>query len=58
MLKPSEIESLKKQFITMDTDMSGFISIQELGEALKNSKHTLSAEGIKKIIDEVDYADN
>lgn len=58
MVNPKEIEDLRKEFQKIDTDHSGFIEVQELETALKNSNFEMTAKELKSIVDELDYAGN
>ena len=58
MLKPTEIEHLRKIFQKIDTDHSGFIEFKELETALLHAKLKLPAHEIDSIIRELDYDGN
>ena len=51
-------EQLRQQFQAIDTDNTGMISAVELADALKKLQFDLSDDGIKKIVDEIDFYGN
>ncbi len=58
MLKPKEIEHLRREFMKIDTDHSGIIEFKELEAALKSAAMRLPADEIDQIIGELDYDGN
>lgn len=58
MLNPREVETLKNEFMKIDTDNSGMIEISELQKAILESKVNLTEAQVKQIIDELDYNGN
>jgi calcium-dependent protein kinase len=58
MLKPKDIEHLKQEFMKVDTDNSGFIEYTELEKAIKAADFKMTEAELKKIIREIDYAEN
>ena len=57
-LAPNQINSLKKEFEKMDKDLSGFIEIKELENAIQQADLEFTASEIKDIISELDYDKN
>lgn len=51
-------EQLRQQFEAIDTAHTGMISESELAAALKKLNFSLGDEGIKAIIEEIDYVGN
>jgi calcium-dependent protein kinase len=49
-LAPSQINTLKKEFEKMDKDLSGFIEIKELEQAIQQADLDFTAAEIKEII--------
>ena len=58
MSDAKEIEQLREVFNSIDTDRSGMISKQELTDAMKSNKLSMTDQQIKSIINEVDYFGN
>ena len=58
MLTPGDIESLREDFEKIDTDNSGFIELGELQKALSDGKHSIGAQELQKIVEELDYNGN
>ena len=57
-LQASQIKQLKEEFEKLDTDHSGFLEYNELEDAMKNANMSMTAEEIKSIIAELDFAEN
>jgi len=55
-LAPKQIEKLKNEFEKIDSDLSGFIEVKELQEALKSADINMQDMEIDRIIGELDYA--
>lgn len=55
MLKHSDIEQLEKEFKKIDTDKTGFISVEELTNAFKMNDEIMTSDQIERIIQEVDF---
>lgn len=55
MLDSKEIENVREQFLKIDTDGTGMISVQELTNAMKNINVSITQKEIEHIIEEVDY---
>lgn len=58
MLKDDEIEYLREQFRSIDKDYTGYITAKELEQAVRKIGKEITADEIKKIINNVDYLKN
>jgi len=50
MLNPKDIENLRKEFMKIDTDNSGYIEVKELESAIYNADFHMTAKEIGQII--------
>jgi len=57
-LNQNQINDLKHEFEKVDTDFSGFLEIKELEKAIESANFNMTSEEIKKIINELDFAEN
>ena len=57
-LGPNQISQLKTEFEKMDKDVSGFLEVSELEQAIANADFSMTSEEIKNIVKELDFADN
>ena len=57
-LNDQEITKLKEQFMIIDQDNTGYITIDELKEALQTAGNPLSHEQVEGIITKIDYFGN
>jgi calcium-dependent protein kinase len=57
-LAASQVKDLQKEFESIDKDMSGFLELDELVQAIKKANVDMKEEEIKQIVKEVDYAEN
>ena len=61
-MTPEQIGTLKDEFEKVDTDMSGFLELVELEEALAHAKNAngdeISQEDIHKMVVEIDLTKN
>lgn len=53
-MDPEEYEGLKEEFEQIDTDHSGYVSINELKKAIENNGMSKSTEEINAIIEKLD----
>ena len=58
MLDTKEIENLREMFLKLDTEGTGFLSVEELSQAIKDADNPISDKEIQQIIEEVDYKGN
>lgn len=63
-LSPDQIGTLKDEFEKVDTDLSGFLELSELEEALRLAQNCngsalrMSEEDIKNMVNEIDLCKN
>ena len=57
-LQTDQIKDLKTEFEKLDTDMSGFLEVNELRTAIEKAHKDITPEELDSIIKEVDYANN
>lgn len=57
-LSSEQIQNLQTEFAKIDKDSSGFLELAELQQAIKGANVQMKDEDIKKIVKEVDYAEN
>ena len=57
-LAPQEIEKFKHMFEEYDKDNSGFLTKQEIKDALKEANVSISIEELDKIVDQLDVDNN
>ena len=57
-LAASQVKDLQKEFESIDKDLSGFLELDELVQAIKKANVDMKEEEIKQIVKEVDYAEN
>lgn len=55
LLKPEEINHLRELFEEIDTGKTGIITANELQNALRKAKFSLSTQQVTEIIKEIDY---
>ena len=58
MLKPKETNYISTVFNNLDHDKTGYLTSEEFTAALKKSDKTLHEDDAKKILNELDYAEN
>eukprot|EP00359_Climacostomum_virens_P006338 CAMPEP_0204917440 /NCGR_PEP_ID=MMETSP1397-20131031/15017_1 /ASSEMBLY_ACC=CAM_ASM_000891 /TAXON_ID=49980 /ORGANISM="Climacostomum Climacostomum virens, Strain Stock W-24" /LENGTH=428 /DNA_ID=CAMNT_0052090271 /DNA_START=488 /DNA_END=1774 /DNA_ORIENTATION=+ len=58
MMTPESIEELKNAFVAMDRKGTGFITVEELKQALAESGLKLASDEIGRVISSFDYSEN